>query len=75
MFTAAYIPLLKPPDLDHLSKEIFISLYLNPITIDLFGALWYWEGGTMCPQILKALLNLKFLSKSNQIKAERYNRV
>ena len=26
--------------------------------------------GTMCPHILKPLLNLKFLSKSNQIKAE-----
>ena len=41
----------------------------NPISIDLFGALWYW-GGTMCPEILKPLSNLKFLSKSNQIKAE-----
>ena len=45
---------------------------LNPICIDLFGALWYWGGGcTMCPQILKPLLKLKFLSKSNKIKAER----
>ena len=49
-------------------------LRVNPIRIDLFGALWYWGGGTMWPQILRPLLNLKFLSKSNEMMVERYNR-
>ena len=53
-------------------KSCYVSNILNPISIGPFGVLWYFEmEGTMCPQISKPLLNLKFLSKSNQIKAER----
>ena len=46
---------LKPTD-----EEIVLWCGFNPISIELFGASWYWGGGSKVPALYKTIKNNPF---------------